>query len=252
MRSINRILGCAYNTIAKLMLEAGEFSAAFHDEYVRNIVAHRIEADELWSFCHSKDNEIWTWTAIDPDTKLLVQWLIGGHTQVEADEFIYRLSRRLATRVQLTTDGWSAYPEAVQGAFLGEVDYAQLVKNRRDPGKFLVKTPLTGKPDPNFISTSIVERQNLNIRMSVRRYARRTNAFSKRLSHHSAMFALYMFYYNFCRPHTSLKNPYPRTPAMAADLLDHPLTLDWLIERLNEIAPAARRPKKYRKSRVSN
>ena len=265
MRSIARVVGCSRKTVAKLMIEAGAVAARFHDVYIRNIAATRIECDELWAFCYAKEahvedavspprgaGDLWTWTAIDPDSKLLVSWLVGDRDMTAAFEFMDDLASRLANRVQLTTDGFQNYIPAVERAFGDNVDYAQLIKVfnwKQDPD--LQRQVITGNPDESFISTSIVERMNLTIRMSQRRYTRKTNAFSKRIQHHRASFALLAWHYNFCRPHKSLSNPYLRTPAMAAGLTNRIHTIDSLIDMVNKATPPPRRPKRYKKPRTS-
>ena len=261
MRSISRVVGCSINTVNRLLLEAGQAAVEYHDEHVRNLTPTRVEADEIWSFCYAKDRKvgdalsppreagtIWTWTAIDPDSKLFINWLVGTRDASAATDFMVDLSARLNTRVQLTTDGFLNYIPAVRKAFGQKVDFAQLVKDfdSKDNAQ-LRRTVITGDPEQKFISTSIVERQNLTMRMSMRRYTRRTNAYSKRIRQHRASLALYVLYYNFCRPHLSLKNPYPRTPAMAAGVDTHIRDLTWILDLVNAKYIPPRRPKRYRK-----
>jgi len=194
MRSISRVCDVSINTVSKLLEDAGEFCAAFHDEHVRDVVAKRIQCDEIWAFTHCKEKKVatakapppdagdtWTWTGICADNKLIVSWLVGGRDSGYAIEFMDDLRSRLANRVQLTTDGHKSYLEAVEGAFGGDVDYAQLVKlygptsdsakGRYSPAECtgIKKTSIEGKPDPKHISTSFVERQNLTMRMSMTR-----------------------------------------------------------------------------------
>ena len=260
MRSTARVLGCSRKTVAKLMLQAGDVAAAYHHEHVRGVKAQRIEADEIWSFCYAKEHrvmdavaapqeagDVWTWTAIDPDSKLLVSWQVGRRDKTDAFEFIEDLYGRLVERVQITTDGLTHYPEAIARSFGMDVDFAQLRKVTSENKMGTVKIGRAGNPDPRFVSTSIVERMNLTIRMSQRRYTRKTNAFSKRIRNHRASFAVMALHYNFCRPHRSLANPYQRTPAMAAGLADRIYDLDWLIDMVNEATPPPNRPKRYRK-----
>ena len=275
MRSITRIVGCSFNTVSKLMLDAGDTAYNFHNQYVRGLNSDRIEADEIWSFCYAKNahvpdarnappeaGNVWTWTAIDPDSKLLVSYRAGGRDTEDAMLFIGDLDQRLIKRIQLTSDGYNAYPEAVSMHFGNNIDYAQLIKSYRflnhtlidedhryspPPQETIYKRVVTGDPDPDLISTSIVERHNLTMRMSMRRYTRLTNGFSKRLRHHCASLDLFILYYNFCRPHLSLKNPYQRTPAMAAGLTDRIYDIDWIINMIKSNTTPPRRPKTYRK-----
>ena len=264
IHSISRVVGVSRNTIQKLMLDAGAVAYAYHDYRVRDVPADRVEADELWSFCYAKQGNVsdavaappeagsvWTWTAIDPDSKLLIAWHVGDRSQTSANEFMADLASRLDGRIQLTTDQLAVYEEAVAGAFLGDVDYAQLDKQftptSSDEPMAITKVPKTGAPSEEKISTSIVERMNLSIRMGQRRYTRLTNAFSKRLYCHCASLALYFLHYNFCRPHSSLANPYLRTPAMAAGLVSNIRDLGWLVEMVDSAVPKPKRPGRYRK-----
>ena len=245
MRSITRVVGVSINTVTKLLVDAGEACQEFHYQAVRDVQASRVECDEIWSFCYAKEKtvaraaaapggagDVWTWTGLDRDSKLIVSWSVSpGRGSQYAIELMDDLRSRLANRVQLTTDGHRAYLEAVEGAFGGDVDYAQLVKiygptqeanqGRYSPAACLgaTKTLVVGNPDHASISTSFVERHNLTTRMSLRRFTRLTNAFSKKLENHLHALALYFVYYNFCRPHKSLKG---NTPAMAAGLADEP------------------------------
>lgn len=245
LRSTVRITGFALNTITKLLVELGDACAAYQDEHLHGLPASRIECDEIWAFCHAKARnvpeehrgepgygDVWTWTALDPDTKLMCSWLVGDRDSASANALMDDLASRLRYRVQITTDGFWAYPEAIERAFGRDVDYAQLVKEYgQDPSEERRFSPpvvlsekvhvVTGDPDPSKISTSYVERQNLTMRMGMRRFTRLTNGFSKKLRNHAASVSLHFFYCNWGRPHKSLANPYPRTPAMAAGLADH-------------------------------
>ena len=272
MRSISRIADVSINTVSKLLVEAGEACLAIHDETVRNVKASRIQCDEIWSFCYAKGKnvataaaapegagDVWTWTALDADTKLMVSYFVGDRGAESAMIVMDDLRSRLANRVQLTTDGHRAYLEAVEGAFGADVDYAQLVKLygseggksaevRYSPAKCtgIRKRSVEGKPDIAHVSTSHVERMNLSIRMQNRRFTRLTNAFSKKLDNHIHALALYFAFYNFCRIHKTLRV----TPAMAAGITDRLWTLDDIVAKIDAMAPApkARGPYKKRNS----
>lgn len=254
IRSINRMTGFAQNTIMKLLVDLGDAATDYQRRTLRNLTSTRIECDEIWAFCHAKQKnvpeqhagkvgygDVWTWIAIDPDSKLIPAWLVGTREQADAFAFIADLGSRLANRVQLTTDGHLGYLTAIEREFGRDVDYAMLIKTYGSDG--LDDTPqarkyspqvvtrqevrvIQGQPDPDLISTSYVERSNLTLRMSSRRFTRLTNAFSKKLRNHAAAVALHHLHYNFARPHRSLANPYPRTPAMAAGLEDHVWTCE--------------------------
>ncbi len=242
MRSTSRVVGCSIMTVMKLMVEAGEACEWFHDEHVRNLTTKRVECDELWAFCHAKQKnaakttgaqghagDLWTWTAIDSDTKLIISWVVSTTREGQnAISLMHDLRSRLSNRVQITTDGYRAYVDAVEGSFGRDVDYAQLIKvyDNRDEVTGVNRTVLSGSPDPSLISTSYMERHNLTTRMSVRRYTRLTNAFSKKVRNHELMLALYLVYYNFCKVHGRLG----KTPAMAAGLTEFPMTLDELVD----------------------
>ncbi len=229
----------------KLLRELGPVCAAYQDATLVDLDSTRIECDEIWAFCYSKDRnvpeahegdwgygDVWTWVALDPDTKLVATWLVGRRNAVDAVDFITDLAPRLRNRVQITTDGHTPYLQAMEVAFGKDVDYAMLVKeygsDPNEPRRFgppvvlseTVKV-ISGNPDPDQISTSYVERQNLTMRMGMRRFTRLTNGFSKKVENHAASIALHFMYMNFARPHKSLRNPYPRTPAMAAGITDH-------------------------------
>jgi IS1 family transposase len=241
IRATVRMTGAAKNTIQKLLLEIGERGLDYQDRAMRNLPCKRIQVDECWAFCYAKAKnvtpeiaaknpfagDVWTWAAIDADTKLIPSWIIGPRDGVTARIFVNDLADRLADRVQLTSDGLRVYLEAVERAFRGNVDYAQLVKvysnptegqKRYSPADCIAceKHAVTGNPDPDHVSTSYIERANLTMRMGMRRFTRLTNAFSKKIENHSAAVALHMLHYNFVRIHQTLKV----TPAMAAGVSD--------------------------------
>jgi IS1 family transposase len=268
LRSISRVVDVSINTVTKLMVDAGHVCDAFHDEKVRGVKASKVQCDEIWSFCAAKEKnvatmkapvdgagDVWTWTAIEGSSKLIISWLAGGRDGEYAKAFMDDVASRLATRVQMTTDGHKAYLEAVEGAFGADIDYAQLIKlfgatpdsskGRYSPAECtgIKKVPVEGKPDPKHISTSYVERQNLTMRMSMRRFTRLTNGFSKKLENHCHALALYFVFYNFLRIHKTLRV----TPAMAAGLTDR--VWSWediiaLIDEREELQRVAKKPAK--------
>ncbi len=258
MRSVSRVVGCSINSVLKLLVDAGQVCAFYHDEHVRGIEAAHIQCDEIWAFCYCKQKtvengnvdqygagDVWTWTALERDTKLIIAYEVGDRSAVTAMEFISNLRARLVTRVQLTTDGLRAYLEAVEGAFGDDIDFAQLVKIY-DTETNQLKRVVIGNPVESDISTSHVERQNLNMRMGMRRFTRLTNAFSKKLENHIHMLSLYFLYYNFVRMHLTLET----TPAVAAGLADEAYTMGWIVDLVDAHAPKPNRPKTYRK--ISN
>jgi IS1 family transposase len=240
IRSTGRITGASKNTIAKLLVDAGKACSAYHDEHVRNVKAERVQCDEIWAFvgCKQKNvkegadewrGDVWTWTAMESSSKLVISWLVGGRDGEYALAFMDDLRDRLANRAQLTTDGHKAYLDAVEEAFGADIDYAQLVKLYGEPAEKgperkyspsvctgAKKQHVMGSPDRKHVSTSHVERQNLTMRMCMRRFTRLTNGFSKKIENHEASVALHFMYYNFCRIHQTLRV----TPAMAAGITD--------------------------------
>lgn len=260
MRSISRVTGVSINTVTKLLVDAGEACMAYHDETVRNVKAAQVQCDEIWSFCYAKEKnvatataapdgagDVWTWTAIDRDSKLILAFEVGNRSTETASEFMLDLADRLANRVQLTTDGHKAYLEAVEGAFGIDVDFAQLVKLYGEPtgqkGHERKYSPaectgtrkqiVTGYPVKEMVSTSHVERQNLTMRMGMRRFTRLTNGFSKKLENHLHMLALYFVHYNFVRVHKSLR----MTPAMAAGVSETLHDMEWIVDMIDARAP---------------
>jgi IS1 family transposase len=268
MRSVSRITGVSFNTVVKLLIDAGHACAAFHDAAVRGITAKSIQADEIWSFSYAKQKnvkfaksapeaagDVWTWTAIDADSKLIVSWHVGDRSQHTGISFIEDLKARLANRVQLTTDGHKAYLKAVKEVDF-DADYAMLNKifatdyagaGRYSPPKCIgaVKQAIMGNPDPDLINTSFAERQNLTMRMSMRRFTRLTNAFSKKFQNHCHALALYFVFYNFCRVHKTLG----ATPAMASGLVDRVLKMTDVVAMIDaRDVPAVRGPYKKREA----
>lgn len=253
IRSTARMTGAARNTITTLLVQLGAAAAAYQDRVLRNLPSSRIECDEIWAFCYAKAKnvpedkrgqfgygDVWTWVAIDPDTKLVPSWLVGMRDLADCKAFIADLGSRLAHRVQITTDGYRPYLDAIEIEFGRDVDYAQLVKEyavvasedasptarRYSPNEVISQDirVITGSPDPERISTSYIERNNLTMRMGMRRFTRLTNGFSKKVENHAATVSLHFMHYNFARPHSALgKN---RTPAMAASVTDHVWTCE--------------------------
>jgi len=246
IRATVRMTGVAKNTVAKLLVDVGRECSAFQDAVMRDLPCTRIQCDEIWSFCHNKEKntapehegqfgygDVWTWTAIDADTKLVPSWLVGNRDTETAMIFMDDLRSRLASRVQLTTDGHKPYLVAVYDAFGSGIDYAVLIKiygkeagdeKRYSPPKCIgtETNVMTGEPDPAHISTSYVERQNLTMRMGMRRFTRLTNGFSKKVENLAAAVSLHFMYYNFARPHMALNG---QTPAMKAGIADHQWTV---------------------------
>ena len=267
MRSISRTVGVSINTVTKLMVEAGEACAAYHDETVRDVTASKVQCDEIWAFCYAKEKnvakakaapkaagDVWTWTAIDSDSKMILSYEVGDRSGETAIEFMDDLRSRLANRVQLTTDGHKAYLEAVEGAFGSDVDFAQLVKlygeapdaeKRYSPATCIGtrKRRVEGNPDVRDVSTSYVERQNLTMRMGMRRFTRLTNAFSKKMENHLLMLSLYFVHYNFVRIHSTLKC----TPAMAAGVSETLHDMEWIVGLIDARTPKPKPRGPYKK-----
>jgi len=252
IRATVRMTGVSKNTIAKLLVELGEACADYLDKALVNLNCKRIQCDEIWSFGYAKQKnvperfqsafgygDVWTWTAMDADSKLIVSWLVGGRDAGTAYGFMDDLAKRLANRVQLTTDGHRAYLSAVEEAFGSEIDYAMLVKmygkdeadTRYSPPECIScrEVEISGRPDPKHISTSHIERQNLTMRMHMRRFTRLTNAFSKKVENHIASIAIHYMHYNFCRVHQTLRV----TPAMEAGIADRVWTIAEMVSILD-------------------
>lgn len=272
MRSISRVADVSINTVTKLLVDAGEACLAMHDELVRDVPSARVQCDEIWSFTYAKAKnvptakaapagagDVWTWTALDADTKLMVSYFVGDRSGesalILADDLRARVS---SDRVQITTDSHNAYLGAIEEAFGADADYATIPKiYKTDPkaarGRYSppactgVKTTIVeGDPDKAHISTSFVERSNLSIRMQNRRFTRLTNGFSKKLDNHIHSLALYFCFYNLCRIHKTLR----MTPAMAAGVTNRLWSLEDIAERIEarRPVPAKRGPYKKRQA----
>jgi IS1 family transposase len=258
IRATTRITGAAKNTVTKLLVDLGQACAAYQDQVLRDLPCKTIEADEIWGFCYAKQRnvpdehkgtfgygDVWTWVAVCADTKLVPTWLVGERNLQDCWTFIADLRDRVQGRIQLSTDAHQTYRGVVGLVFgPGEVDWAQLIKQYRSQpmgqGRYSppvcvgTKTKVRlGDPDLARVSTSYVERQNLTMRMGMRRYTRLTNAFSKKVENMAHAVSLHYMHYNFARPHSTLANPYPRTPAMAAGITDHTWSLKEIAGLLN-------------------
>lgn len=268
MRSITRLTGCSINTVTKLLIDVGTACSEYQDKTLRSLSCKRVQCDEIWAFCGMKQKnvpeehegelgygDVYTWTAIDADTKLILSFLVGKRDADYADMFISDLRSRIAGRVQLTTDGHRPYLNAVEREFAGDADYAMLVKiygepkegtRRYSPAGFVgsEKIVINGDPDMAQVSTSYVERQNLTMRMSMRRFTRLTNAFSKKIENLEHAVALHFMFYNFGRIHKTLRV----TPAMEAGVSDHVWSLEEIANLVPEPVPAKRGPYKKKNS----
>ena len=245
IRATVRMTGAAKNTIVKLLADLGEACAEYQDGVFQQLPCKVIEADEIWAYCYAKQKnvpeqfkgtpgygDVWTFTAVCADTKLVPSWLVGERTKYDAAYFLEDLAGRMAGRIQLSTDGHPMYESSVREAFGVDVDWAQIQKtyaaDTSQGGKYsppvctgTKRRAMRGDPDPDRISTSYVERQNLTMRMGMRRFTRLTNGFSRKVENLAHAVSLHFMHYNFARPHSSLKDRYPRTPAMAAGVADH-------------------------------
>lgn len=217
LRAVSRMADVSINTVTKLLVEVGAASSHYLDERLVNLPCKRVQVDEIWAFCYAKaknvtlSGDVWTWMAIDADTKLIPSWIVGPRDGVTARIFVNDLASRLADRIQLTSDGVSVYLQAVERTFRGEVDYAPLAY-----------------PDPEHVSTSYIEPANPTMRMGMRRFTRLTNGFSKKIENHSAAVAIHLMHYNFSRIHKTLRV----APAMAAGVSDHL----WSLEEIASLA----------------
>jgi IS1 family transposase len=260
IRATVRMTGIAKNTVAKLLVDIGRACERYHDEIMVKLTCKRLQVDEIWSFCYAKQKnvpeelqgqfgygDVWTWVAIDADTKLIPSWLVGLRTAEYAEAFMSDVAYRLMNRIQLTSDGLKVYLDAVEEAFGGDIDYATLVKlygsegidhrepmtaHKYSPGKVTScqLAVVQGNPDRKHVSTSYIERQNLTMRMSMRRFTRLTNGFSKKIENLEAAVALHFTYYNFCRIHQTLRV----TPAMAAGVSDHVWEIDEIVALIGQ------------------
>ncbi len=271
MRSVERVVGVSINTVTKIMVDAGKACSAYQDEAFRHLSSKRVQVDEIWAFCAAKQKnvasmkvpvdgagDVWTWTAIDADTKLVMSWLIGDRGLDTARTFIADVASRIDGQFQLTSDGHRSYAWAVEGLQTDRIDYGQIVKlygntiegqKRYSPAECvgIKKTAILGNPDMKHVSTSYVERHNLTIRMGNRRFTRLTNAFSKKAENHGHAFALFAMHYNFVRQHKTLRV----SPAMAAGVTDTLWSMEDIVNMIDAMqpAPAKRGPTKRPKIR---
>lgn len=254
IRAIARMTGASKNTIVKLLADAGEAFSEYQHEHIRNLKSKRLQLDEIWSFVYAKAKnvscsksapeiagDVWTWTALDAESKLIVSWMVGDRSGETACKFVQEVAERLTSRLQIMTDGNRPYLQAVEEAFGSDVDFAMLEKIystppqvgpvRYTPGECCgtITRKISGQPEAKHISTSVVERQNLTMRMSIRRFTRLTNAFSKKIENHVYATAIYFMHYNFCRVHQTLRV----TPAMEAGISDHVWSLEELAALIN-------------------
>jgi IS1 family transposase len=269
IRSTSRMTGIARNTVTKLLVDLGQACMKYHDEHVRDVRVRRLQCDEIWAYIGAKAKnvspekkeigwgDVWTWVGIDADTKLVVSYLVGGRGATWAMDFMQDCARRIQGRVQITTDGHRAYFQAVEGAFGMDVDYAQLHKiygssleteTRYSPAECIgcERIRIMGNPEPLHVSTSYVERQNLTLRLHMRRFTRLTNRFSKKIDNHAYAVAVHFMYCNFVRIHQTLRV----SPAMAAAISDHLWNLEEMIGLIDvqEKQPMTRGPYKKRNS----
>src|SRR5271154_6889879 len=269
IRATTRLTGASKKAVSKLLVDAGQAAAWYQDRVFHNLTCRRVQVDEIWAFVYAKQKnvsnaksapdgagDVWTWTAIEAQTKLIISHFVGGRDGDCAAWFMNDVAMRLANRVQLTSDGHKAYLEAVEGAFGADIDYAMLVKlygassdsakDRYSPAECTgaIKTPIEAKPDMDHISTSYIERQNLTMRMHMRRFTRLTNAFSKKVENHAYAVALHMMYYNFVKIHSKLRV----TPAMAAGVTDRLWEVSDIVALWEAVEPKPGKRGPYRKT----
>jgi IS1 family transposase len=273
LRATSRMTGVSLNTVTKLLLDLGTVCSVHMDKLMRDLYCEKVQCDEIWTFVGAKQRNVrpekraegwgdaWTWVAMDPGSKIVITYRVGPRDSNEAHAFMHDLASRLRYRVQLPTDGHRPYLRAVKSAFKDEIDYAMLVKlygndsnpskpeSRYSPGVCIEAIPqtVTGDPDPDHISTSFIERQNLTMRMSMRRFTRLTNAFSKKVENHAAAISLHFMYYNFCRVHKTIAT----TPAVAAGVVLNRWTIDDLVALLDEAERAVPRKRGPYKKRAA-
>lgn len=270
IRSTSRMTGVARNTVTKLLVDLGQACMKYHDRHVRNVRVRRLQCDEIWSYVGAKAKnvsaakkeigwgDVWTWVGIDADTKLVVSYLVGGRGADWAMDFMRDAASRIRGRVQITTDGHKAYLEAVEDAFGMDVDYAQLHliygaslenESRYSPAVCIGcdMKAVSGNPDPKHVSTSYVERQNLTMRMGMRRFTRLTNGFSKKIDNHAYAVAVHFMYCNYVRIHQTLRV----TPAMESGLCDHAWTVEELVDMGDAAMPKPQKRGPYKKQ-ISN
>ncbi len=275
MHAISRTVGVSINTVTKLLTEAGEACTEYHDQAVHNVTARKVQCDEIWSFVYAKDKnvktakaapdgagDVWTWTALDTDSKMILAYEVGDRSAATAIEFMDGLRARLANRVQLTTDGHKACLEAVEGAFGGDVDFAQLIRlygemkgnmhheKKCSPAECtgVRKRAIEGRTDMKAVSMSHVERRNPTMRMGMRRFARLANGFSRKLENHLHMLSLYFVHYNFIRMHKTLR----MSPAMAAGVSNTLHDTEWIVGLIDARAPAPKKRGPYKKRQAGN
>jgi IS1 family transposase len=269
MRAVSRIADVSINTVTKLLVDAGTVCEAFHDATVQNLRVNHLQMDEIWAFCAAKQRNVgtmknfvlgagdaYTFTALDRDTKLIVSWFSGERDRRCTELFLLDTAARIESAVQINTDGFAAYTDLVEETFGHGNSYAQVQKRfsstpgigpsrRYSPGVVISqsKEVIFGAPDKSMISTSHVERQNLNIRMGNRRFTRLTNGFSKKLENHTHSLALYFFHHNFCRIHKGLRV----TPAMAAGITDELMDMGHVVRLIEQAAAAPKKRGPYKK-----
>ena len=254
IRACARTSSVSTTTIMKLLKDCGRFCAIYQDVLLQDITCEELEVDEIWSFVYAKSQnyhkikhkdkaigDVWTWVALCPETRLVPSFVVGDRTEKTARIFITDLKKRITSRFQLTSDGHPAYQEIVKEIFEDTIDYAILSKTFKPKRVYLRKKKIIGSPNRDRVSTSMVERQNFNMRMSMRRFTRKSNGFSRKIENHFYAVALHFWYYNFCRIHTSIKT----TPAVKAGVAKEKLGIDWLIHHVEAVQPEPKRPLRY-------